>query len=189
MIDKPTTLTEIRAIIGDFLQTSPDAGSLWDLICCLRGPDSPSEKPNMTTEQSRVAYKGRRGRKAKTVEVIRHHAFGGVIGGAARSRGDRNWVELPPRDQWDHFDRHVERAAEVLGLEIRVEEEKEVAGLRVALSDTPAPQPPQKQPPLIPDQSVGGMWGAATPPPNLVWKQQIVQGLYYGANPTNIKSK
>lgn len=115
----PKTFKEIQAVIGDFLATSPESGKLWDLMTCLRGPDSPSEKPNMTSSESSAAYRGRRQRKANTVEVIRYHAFGGVVGGAARSRSDRDWVELPPRNEWDHFDRHVERAAGILGLEVR----------------------------------------------------------------------
>lgn len=127
----PKTLTEMRGIIGDFLQNSPDAGLLWDLITCLRGPDSPSEKPNMTSNESREAYGGRRKRKAKTVEVIRHYAFNGIIGGCARSRSDRDYVELPPTSEWDHFDRHVERAAQVLGLEVRVEKNEASKGLEI----------------------------------------------------------
>jgi hypothetical protein len=119
-METPKDLNEMRAVCQQFLKSSPQASQFWDLITCLRGPDSPSERPNMSPGESSAAYRGRRERKARTVEVIRHHAFNGTIGGAARSRGDRTWVELPPRDKWDHFDKHVERAARVLGLEVRI---------------------------------------------------------------------
>lgn len=119
-INRPQTFEEIREVIGTFLKSSGDAGRLWDLITCLRGPDFPSERGDMESDESSKAYRGRRERKARTVEVIRYHAFNGASGGSARLRSDRNYVILPPREQWDHFDRHVSRAATILGLEVKI---------------------------------------------------------------------
>ena len=114
------TLTEKRQQIGKWLQEDGGA-ELWDLMCGLRGPDSPSERGDMTTTEHARAYKGRRARKFKTVEVIRQKAFYGVIGGCARHHDDDH-ITLPPTVERDHFDRHMERAAQVLGIEVRVEE-------------------------------------------------------------------
>ena len=114
------SLTELRQVMARIIDTNPNSGQLWDILTCLRGPDSPSERPDMTSKESNEAYAGRRARKYKTVEVIRQKAFFGSIGGAARHHAaDR--VTLPPSSQWDHFDKHVARAASALG--IQVEEE------------------------------------------------------------------
>lgn len=111
---------ELRTFMGQVIRYNPSSGKLWDLITCLRGPDSPSERPDMSAEESSKAYAGRRERKFNTVEVIRQNAFFGVVGGAARHRaGDT--VLLPPSSQRDHFDRHVARAASVLGLKVKVD--------------------------------------------------------------------
>lgn len=111
---------EKRTLIGEWLKEA-DGGRLWDLMCALRGPDYPSETPSMSSEQSGRAYRGRRARKFKTVEVVRQKAFFGVVEGGARHHDDDH-ILLPPRDTWDHFDRHMERAAQILGLRVEIEE-------------------------------------------------------------------
>lgn len=123
----PKTCDEMRELIGNFLQTadSSEAQRLWDIITCQRGPDSPSERPDMTEAESATAYRLRRERKRATVEVIRKQAFGGVVGGAARWRDDIKYVTLPPQNEWDHFDRHVEKAARAMGLEVKIQEKEE----------------------------------------------------------------
>lgn len=113
------SLSDLRRIVAYFLQHSPDASKFWDLVTALRGPDFPSECEGMSSSDYAKAYDGRRKRKAKTVEVIRHHAFFGATGGSARVRSDRNYVVV--NKQQDHFDRHVVRAAQVLGLDVRYE--------------------------------------------------------------------
>lgn len=115
------TLLQMQIEIGKMVR---DNGQLWDILTCLRGPDSPSERASMSRSEHDEAYRKRRERKAKTVEVIRWHALQGAVGGSARYRSDRDWVELPPRDEWDHFDKHVDRAARSLGLGVRIEGEK-----------------------------------------------------------------
>lgn len=122
MMPQPKNLEEMRETIGTFLTTNPESGMLWDLITGLRGPDTPSENPSMGGEEFGRTYQLRRERKAKTVEVIRWHAFKGRVGGSARLRSDRKYVIVPPKQKQDHFDRHVIRAAQVLGLEVRIEE-------------------------------------------------------------------
>jgi len=121
-MQQPKNLEEMREMIGIFLSTNPESGRLWDLITGLRGPDSPSETPGMGGEEFEKKYRARRERKAKTVEVIRWHAFNGRSGGGARLRSDRKYVIVPPKQKQDHFDRHVIRAAQVLGLEVRIDE-------------------------------------------------------------------
>lgn len=116
------TFDDFRKQVGEALR-GPDSGRIWDLMVSLRGPDTPSERPDMSDEDARKAYAGRRERKARTGEVIRFHAFGGKVGGGARSRGDRDYIELPPHSRWDHYDRHAARAAALLGLKVVIKED------------------------------------------------------------------
>lgn len=115
----------IRKQIGEWLK-GPYGQSLWDLITGLRGPDTPSERPDMSGEEANRAYQARRDRKHDTTEVIRAKAFFGVIGGQARSRTDVDYITLPPKSKWDHFDKHMARAAEIIevGVKIRKEEKE-----------------------------------------------------------------
>lgn len=113
------SIEDIRKLIAAWFKTGK-GGGFWDLITALRGPDYPSERPNMSAGESAEAYAARRKRKYASTEVIRAKAFYGVIGGAARSH-DGDHITLPPQDQWDHFDKHMARAAGVLGLEVRTE--------------------------------------------------------------------
>lgn len=113
------TCDDMRKLVGEFLRkASPgQTKKFWDLIVCLRGPDWPSERPNQEYDVAQKRYGQRLDRKYRTVEVIRSAAFGGVVGGAAKShKADR--VQLPPEQRWDHFDKHVWRAAKVLGLKV-----------------------------------------------------------------------
>ena len=143
----PKTCDEMRTLIGKFLSTAPgyEASRLWDIITCQRGPDSPSERGDMSPTEASQAYAGRRARKRETVEVIRAQSFGGVVGGAARSRKDINYVVVPPEKERDHFDRHVVKAAQALGLEVRVKEEEkgdkgcEVKMLQPAIEEAEEP--------------------------------------------------
>lgn len=119
---KPLTCNDMRKVCQEFFNTADgsERAKFWDVITALRGPDSPSERPNMTPEESSKAYQGRRERKYKTVEVIRSKAFYGACGGSARRR-DGESVLLPPTECWEHFDKHVAKAAAVLGLKVEVE--------------------------------------------------------------------
>ena len=121
MIPKPKTCDDMRKIVAEFLKTSSGAHQFWEIITGLRGPDSPSELDNMPSDVYAKAYDARRKRKAKTVEVIRGKAFFGVSSGSARVRHDRDYVVVPKKHQ-DHFDKHVVRAAEALGLEVKYED-------------------------------------------------------------------
>lgn len=116
------TFETMMANLGTFLaQGDSDSQKFWNVITCLRGPDSPSERDNMDGLEATVAYRARRARKKATVEVIRGHALGGKVGGsAARWRDDIDYVTVPPHEQMDHFDRHVVKAANALGLKVRV---------------------------------------------------------------------
>ena len=114
------TLEEWRVLMADVLANSPDAGRIWDVMTALRGPDAPSERTGMSSKDYNAAYSGRRDRKFKTVEVIRHAAFGGYVGGGARHHKD---TKVIVRRNQDHFDRHVIAAARALGLRMETEDE------------------------------------------------------------------
>lgn len=116
---KHATFNDMREVLGEFLRKAPfgETKAFWDLIVCLRGPDWPSERPSMMREEAAKRYQQRLDRKYRTVEVIRSNAFGGIVGGSAKSRPGTT-VQLPPMSEWDHFDKHVDRAARVLGLTV-----------------------------------------------------------------------
>lgn len=117
----PTTCDEMRTVVRKFFSNSnvPSAekGKFWDLMAMVRGPDYPSERGTLSPDDYKAAYAARRQRKRETVEVIRHKLFDGMVGGTARHR-EGDCVILPPSSKWDHFDRHVQRAALILGLRI-----------------------------------------------------------------------
>ncbi len=113
------TLDEIRTQIGEWLKGS-HGSDLWDLMCALRGPDTPSERGDMTSDDHSRAYKARRARKYKTVEAIREVVFFGSSGGSCRHHPDTK-VLLPPNKERDHFDHHVEKAARLLGLTVELD--------------------------------------------------------------------
>lgn len=107
---------EQRVVIGIFLRE--DRGQkLWDLMTGLRGPDAPSERPDLSSSENRVNYDLRRKRKFNSTEVIREHAFFGVVGGAARHHMSDE-ILLPPTNEYDHFLKHMERAARAIGLKV-----------------------------------------------------------------------
>lgn len=109
------TLDGMLKEINQFLRESPDGGRLWDLMTASRGPDSPSERPDMSSTDYHKAYEGRRIRKYNTVEVIRARAFPFASGCRKHSA---DYVTLPPPSEHEHFDRHVQAAALALGLRI-----------------------------------------------------------------------
>lgn len=143
MTPKMTTneFDKIRRQIGEWLK-GPCGSRLWDLMCALRGPDFPSERPDMEPAASQAAYAARRDRKYKSCEVVREAAFFGVIGGAARHHPDTK-ILLPPSKEWDHYDKHQARAAAVLGLEVQETERPAKKGeAKVAVKfngEVPAP--------------------------------------------------
>ena len=118
----PNTCEEMRELNRRFFNeaSSPETSLYWDIITALRGPDSPSERHEMTMKQQGLAYTARRKRKAQGVEVIRHHAFHGAMSGSARSRTDRCYVVIPPLAEQDHHDVHLQKAARALGLVVKV---------------------------------------------------------------------
>jgi len=112
---------------------------LWDVLVCLRGPDSPSERPNQPEGVRESSYNARVARKMKTVAIIRGNTFPGV--GAARC-ADGDTVSLPPSNTWDHFDKHVHRAALALGLKVQIEEPAKAAGQVIEAHVKPPVAPP-----------------------------------------------
>lgn len=115
------SLDEIRTQIGKWL-AGPHGASLAAILAAQRGPDSPSERPDMDGEEHDRAYWGRRARKASSGEIIRSASFFGIGKVGARSRkGDS--ITLPPSSQWDHYDKHMAQAAGVL--KIKVVEDKD----------------------------------------------------------------
>jgi hypothetical protein len=120
----PRNLDEMRECIQRFMNMAPggDTARFWNLITALRGPDTPCETTDMDQTQREIAYKARRQRKSGGVEVIRWHAFHGTVGGTARYRSDRDYIEVPPRKQHDHHDGHLVKAAEAIGLKVEYKE-------------------------------------------------------------------
>lgn len=113
---EPMTLKDKLEVVRGLLQN--DNTGLWDVLTCQRGPDTPSERSEMTASEYSAAYKARRERKYKTVEVIR--AAAGISASGARKHKDDK-VVLPNSQKWDHFDRHVYAAARALGLKVEYE--------------------------------------------------------------------
>jgi hypothetical protein len=112
------TFSQWRHFMAAVLQHSPHAHTIWDVMACVRGPDTPSERPDMSPSEHNSAYGGRRHRKRQTVEVLRHVMFHGTCGGQARHREGTS-VTLPPANERDHFDRHVALGASILGLTVK----------------------------------------------------------------------
>lgn len=110
------SLDEIRKQIGRWL-SGPHGSSLAAILAAQRGPDSPSERPDMDSAEHEKAYWGRRARKKSSGEVIRTASFFGLgkVGCRARS-GDS--ITLPPQSKWDHYDKHMAQAAHVLGIKV-----------------------------------------------------------------------
>lgn len=115
---KDLTLKQWREFMAEFMSKNPHSQEAWDIMGCVRGPDFPSERPDMSSTEQAKAYQGRRHRKYETVEVLREAMFYGVCGGSARRhRGDH--VVVASDLHADHFDRHVSAAAHALGIEVR----------------------------------------------------------------------
>ena len=128
-----TPLSEAIKEIRRYLKDSPDGQALWDILTALRGPDNPTERGGMSDAQWNEQYRLRRARKRETVEVIRGKTFPNC--GEARCREDIDYVTLPPKAEWDHFDKHVARAAHWLGLRIE-EKAKAKPGVKLELANS-----------------------------------------------------
>jgi hypothetical protein len=109
-------LDQIRRQIGRWLSGKHGA-SLATILAAQRGPDSPSERPDMGQAEHDQAYWGRRARKASSGEVVRSASFFGLGKVGARARGG-DTITLPPRKRWDHYDKHQAEAAAVIGLKV-----------------------------------------------------------------------
>lgn len=114
-------LDAIRRQIGRWL-SGRYGSSLAAILAAQRGPDSPSERADMGSQDYDRAYWGRRARKRSSGEVIRSESFFGLGKVGARSRGG-DTITLPPSDKWDHYDKHMAQAAQVLGLKIVTSED------------------------------------------------------------------
>lgn len=104
------TCDGMRKLLSAFFKEAPygEQRKLWNILTALRGPDgSPT-------------WLARKVRKAQTTAIVRYAAFYGAAGGSAKIRAG-SVVVLPPKEEWDHFDQHVAKAAVALGLEIRSE--------------------------------------------------------------------
>lgn len=135
-IEKDSKLAEKLRKLEELLH-GESGKQLWDIITCLRGPDSPSEKANDDRATRDAAYAKRRERKHETVEVIRGIVAPGI--GEARFRQDISYVMLPPSNEWDHFDTHVYKAARALGIEVKTKQ----PSVKVVWKEAEQIQPPK----------------------------------------------
>ena len=118
-------LEAIRKQIGKWLR-GKYGSSLAAILAAQRGPDSPSERPDIPEQHDKL-YWGRRARKASSGEVIRKKSFFGIGCVGARTReGDS--ITLPPSSRWDHYDKHMAQAAAVLGIKVVQSEDAPWAG-------------------------------------------------------------
>lgn len=114
------TLDDIRKQIGKWL-SGPHGAALAAILAAQRGPDSPSERGDMDRAEYDRRYLGRRARKRSSGEVIRAASFFGIGHVGCRVRKDTKIV-LPPRNVWDHYDKHQAEAAHYLGIEVVIDE-------------------------------------------------------------------
>ena len=119
---KDLSLTQWRQFMAEFMQKNPNASAAWNIMGCIRGPDFPSERPDMNSREREKAYSGRRKRKYETVEVLREAMFFGVVGGCARHHKEDHVLVMQDSNA-DHFDRHVVLAARALGIEVKHKDE------------------------------------------------------------------
>lgn len=124
----PEHLKKPLTTIRQLMETTP---GLWDIIACQRGPDSPSERPYQPSRQAYELHTARRERKSRTGAVIR--GLSGISTGGASQRTDRDYVELPPENEWDHYDKHIARAAQAMGIAVHI-----VPELSIFKDGTPA---------------------------------------------------
>ncbi len=114
-IDK-WNLEQIRKQIGRWL-SGPNGANLAAILAAQRGPDAPSERGDMSGPEHDANYWGRRARKRSSGEVIRSASFFGLGKVGARCR-TADHITLPPRQKWDHYDKHQASAAAVLGIKV-----------------------------------------------------------------------
>lgn len=127
----------MRELIDQFLQKNPkDGKKLWDCMATVRGPDqgigapaSPCDGSDSVAEHKRVA------RKKLTCTIIRGRLFPGTTNcSSADINNDPSAVvQLPKKATWDHYDKHVFKTCQHLGIPYQVDGE-----------DTVQNQPPSK---------------------------------------------
>ncbi|TFH63977.1 MAG: hypothetical protein E4G90_09035 [Gemmatimonadales bacterium] len=110
-------------LLVELLTTGPESSKLWDIVTAMRGPDSPSERPSDAPTTHRRKWAERVERKMQTVAVIRGEVFGATSAPGSARMTRRSYVRLPKEGEWDHYDKHVARAARALELELRFTEE------------------------------------------------------------------
>lgn len=124
----PSSLSyhDILVLIGDFLASNPHEGKkLWDLLAVVRGPDCGlGLGPDYEDGRDEKATKGRNDRKALTGAIIRAYMFPKGVGGAsAKFNHHEDTIFLPPKKDWDHYDKHVWKAINVLDIPHKIEGE------------------------------------------------------------------
>lgn len=130
---KALTFESMRQLTDEFLKSNPKEGKkYWDCMVALRGPDT--GLPNAEGLASVALANGntpgpehdRITRKATTSAIIRAHMFPGAAGcsSAAMNSDPDAILILPEKDKWDHFDKHMFKAAIVLGIPVQTGDEK-----------------------------------------------------------------
>lgn len=129
---KALTFDTLRALTDEFLKSNPKEGKrYWDCMAALRGPDVGLPDADgkvvaaLANGQTPGPEHARVQRKHTTSAIIRAHMFPGAAGCSAAQMNmepDAHIV-LPAKDLWDHFDKHIFKAAVVLGLPVQIGDE------------------------------------------------------------------
>ena len=110
--NKSITFDVIRQITDDFLAKNPkEAKKWWDVMAVVRGPDiglnggplAKCDGSEPTAEKERIA------RKRMTCTILRGLFFPSTVNcsSAEVSVDPEALITLPPKEKWDHYDKHV----------------------------------------------------------------------------------
>lgn len=133
----------MRQLTDEFLAKNPkEAKKFWDLMAVVRGPDTGLKGTLAKIDGSTPdAEKERVTRKRQTCSILRGLFFPQAVNcsSADISTDPDAKIMLPPKDQWDHYDKHVWKVCQAHGITYQtIGQEEPVAA--------PAPQKGKKGP-------------------------------------------
>jgi hypothetical protein len=122
------TFEDLRKLTDEFLAKNPKEGKKWwDLMAAVRGPDIGLEGgPLCKADGSTPGPEAQRTeRKKKTTTIIRGRFFPSTVNCSSADINDDPdaIVELPTKQAWDHFDKHIFKVCQAHGILYHVEGE------------------------------------------------------------------